>query len=113
MFALGYSNAFLAIWPVFGAANQLLAALTLLGISLWLFRKGKSCSFLMLPAIFMMVTSLFTLTYLLIKVYIPNHNWMLTAADLLLIGLAVGVIILSVKSFMKNYATREAKRDNI
>jgi carbon starvation protein len=113
MFALGYSNAFLTIWPVFGAANQLLAALTLLGISLWLFRKGKSCFFLMLPAIFMMVTSLFTLAYLLIKVYIPNHNWMLTAADLLLIGLAVGVIVLSIKSFMESYNAREPKGDNI
>jgi len=100
MFVLGYSNAFLAIWPIFGAGNQLLAALTLLGIAAWLFRKGKSSLFLILPAIFMMATSLFALTYLLFKNYIPQHNWTLAFTDLILIGLAVGVIILSIKSFL-------------
>lgn len=101
MFTLGYSNAFWAIWPIFGAGNQLLAALTLLGIAVWLFRKGKKSLFLILPAIFMMGTSLFALTYLLFRNYIPKHNWTLTIADLILIGLATGVIILSIKSFFK------------
>jgi carbon starvation protein len=109
MFALGYSNAFLAIWPIFGAANQLLAALTLLGIAVWLFRKGRSYFFLILPAIFMMATSLFALIYLFFKVYTPNHNWMLAFADLILIGLAVGVIILSIKSFSNERSSASPK----
>ncbi len=109
MFALGYSNAFLAIWPIFGAANQLLAALTLLGIAVWLFRKGRSYFFLILPAIFMMATSLFALIYLFFKVYIPDHNWMLAFADLILIGLAVGVIILSIKSFLNERSSASLK----
>jgi carbon starvation protein len=36
MFVLAYYNTFLSIWPVFGSANQLLAALALLAVSLWL-----------------------------------------------------------------------------
>jgi carbon starvation protein len=99
MFILAYSNAFLIIWPIFGSGNQLMAALTLLGISVWLFRKGKSCSFLIIPAIFMMITTIVSLLYLLFKIYLPHQNWMLTLVNLMLIGLAMGVIILSTKSF--------------
>jgi len=109
MFILAYSNAFLIIWPIFGSANQLMAALTLLGISIWLFRKGKRCSFLILPAIFMMITTLVSLLYLLFKIYLPYHNWMLTLVDLILIGLAGGVIILSIKSFFKEGSAASIK----
>ena len=47
------------IWPVFGAANQLVAALALLAIGVWV-RKAfnRSNSFLMAPMWFMMITTL-------------------------------------------------------
>jgi len=100
MFLLGYTNAFLSIWPIFGSANQLLAALTLLGIAVWLFRKGKKYLFLIYPALFMMVTALLALVYLLFKVYGPEGNWTLIAVDLILIGLALGVLFLTLKAFL-------------
>jgi len=109
IFILAYSNAFLIIWPIFGSANQLMAALTLLAISVWLFRKGKRYSFLILPAIFMMITTLASLLYLLFKIYLPNQNWMLTLVDLILMVLAGGVIILSVKSFFKQNSSASPK----
>lgn len=46
-----------AIWPVFGASNQLLAALTLLGVTVWLARTGRNPMFALLPTIFMTVMS--------------------------------------------------------
>ncbi len=100
MFLLGYTNAFLSIWPIFGSANQLLAALTLLGIAVWLFRKGKQYLFLVYPALFMMVTALLALVYLLFKVYGPQGNWALIVVDLILIGLALGVLFLTLKVFI-------------
>jgi carbon starvation protein len=100
MFLLGYTNAFLSIWPIFGSANQLLAALTLLGIAVWLFRRGKQYLFLIYPALFMMVTALLALIYLLFKVYGPNGNVTLIAVDLILIGLALGVLFLTLKTFL-------------
>lgn len=48
-------------WTLFGAANQLLAALTLLVISAWLHQNGKRLAFTFLPMIFVLVTTLVAL----------------------------------------------------
>ncbi len=46
-----------SIWPVFASSNQLLAALTLLGCSLWLLRHKRPLMLTLLPMLFMMATS--------------------------------------------------------
>ena len=43
-------------WTLFGAANQLLAALTLLVISAWLHQNWKRLAFTFLPLIFVLLT---------------------------------------------------------
>jgi len=55
------------IWPAFGASNQLVAALALMVIACWLLAKGKATKFALIPAVFMLVTSLTALVFLLIK----------------------------------------------
>jgi len=53
------------IWPVFGAANQLVAALALLAIAVWVKKAFQhSNSFLMAPMWFMMITTLAALALL-------------------------------------------------
>jgi carbon starvation protein len=42
MFILAFFNAFSTLWPIFGTGNQLLAALSLIAISVWLTNAGKS-----------------------------------------------------------------------
>ncbi|OGC76665.1 MAG: carbon starvation protein CstA, partial [candidate division Zixibacteria bacterium RBG_16_40_9] len=37
MWLLAYSNTFAALWPIFGTGNQLLAALSLMAVSVWLY----------------------------------------------------------------------------
>lgn len=103
MFTLAYKNTFLVIWPVFGSANQLLAALALIAVSLWLITKRKNCLFTILPAIFMLITTISSLIYLLQTKYLPKKNYPLIIADLLLILLSVGVILFSGKK-IKNAA---------
>ncbi len=95
MFYLSYTNKFQTIWPIFGSANQLLAALTLIAITLWLATQGKKLGFTLLPAIFMILTTLFALYQLLVKKYLPTGNVALTVTDILLFILAIGVVILS------------------
>ena len=46
-----------SLWPVFASSNQLLAALTLLGCSLWLLRHKRPLALTLLPMLFMMATS--------------------------------------------------------
>jgi len=47
--AAGYAK----IWPIFGSANQLLAALALLAITAWMLRQGKKSQETIVPVIFM------------------------------------------------------------
>jgi carbon starvation protein len=90
MLILAFTNAFSAIWPIFGAANQLLAALTLITLAAWLAANRKKNVFLLLPAAFMIVTTIFSLAFLAQK-YLVKHNFMLLTADTLLILLAAGL----------------------
>jgi carbon starvation protein len=57
---------YLVAWPIFGSSNQLLAALTLLGISLWLIKTGKKAVYAIVPMIFMIVMTLWSLVNLIV-----------------------------------------------
>ncbi|HEX9444232.1 MAG TPA: carbon starvation CstA family protein, partial [Candidatus Binatia bacterium] len=64
------------LWQLFGGANQLMAALSLLLVTIWLASQGKSTAFAGLPTIFMYVTTvgsiLVTAYNLYFNVYLPN-----------------------------------------
>ncbi len=53
-----------AVWPVFGATNQLLAGLALLVVYVWQKRKGKKTFFILIPMIFMLSMTLWALAQL-------------------------------------------------
>ncbi len=50
-------GSFRTFWIIFGTSNQLLAALTLVGVSVWLWRTGRNVWFALVPAMFMVVTT--------------------------------------------------------
>jgi carbon starvation protein len=52
-------------WTVFGSSNQLLAAMTLLGLSVWLYRKKSSFLITLLPAVFMSAIAVLSLLLIL------------------------------------------------
>ncbi|MBL3592823.1 MAG: carbon starvation protein A [Synergistaceae bacterium] len=83
----GNKPAWALIWPVFGASNQLVAALALLAVAVWV-TKGlkKNATFLMLPMWFMLVTTVAAL-FLLIKANLKNP---------LLSGISVILLVLAV-----------------
>jgi carbon starvation protein len=100
MGVLAYSNAFSALWPIFGTANQLLAAMALLTVSTWLLLRKRKTWFTLIPAVFMVATTLVSLGILL-RGYIAKGNYILIAADLLLFALSAGVVVLFLKTFLK------------
>jgi carbon starvation protein len=51
-------GSWLQFWTVFGASNQLLAALTLLSISVWLYQARKRIAFTLIPMIFVLAVTL-------------------------------------------------------
>ena len=56
-----FSPAGMGIWPLFGTANQLLAALALLTVAIWLARSGDTAWFVRLPLVFMLAVCLSSL----------------------------------------------------
>jgi carbon starvation protein len=51
---LSEPNSYLRYWTLFGTSNQLLAGLTLLGVSVWLHKSGKRCWYTVVPMFFVM-----------------------------------------------------------
>jgi len=96
MWGLAAGNSFSALWPIFGSANQLLAALTLTTITIWLALKGLKNWFTVAPAIFMAITTIASLFILLFTNYIPKGNATLIIADLVLLMLSGALAILAV-----------------
>lgn len=97
MLFLAFTNTVLALWPIFGSANQLLAALTLFAVVGWLAWKGKRYVFALLPAAFMMATAIAALVYLFATKYVPTRAYVLLGADAALVVLAIMVIILAIR----------------
>ena len=87
----GYS----AIWPLFGAANQLLAALALLALAAWLGNIGKSNKMLLFPMFFMLVATLSSLA-MTIKTQIGICMTAATTASILQSIFAILLVVLAI-----------------
>ena len=79
------------IWPVFGASNQLVAALALLAVAVWVIRGlKKKATFLLIPFWFMLITSM---TGLVIEIKTTmtsaSPNYALAGISAILLVLAV------------------------
>ncbi len=101
MYMLATSNGYKLIWPLFGASNQLLAALTLIAVTVWLHRAGKPSWFTLAPAIVMLATTVAALVYSLVSEYLPAGNIFLSATDLFLLVLTLGVLALTLKQLFQ------------
>jgi carbon starvation protein len=55
-------NSYLQFWNLFGTSNQLLAALSLLGIIVWLKSEGRRYLFVALPMLFVLAVTVTALT---------------------------------------------------
>jgi len=97
MLGLAWTNAFAAIWPIFGAANQLLAALSLIAASAWLVTKGgkRFPVYTFVPAAAMLITTVTSLAFLLPR-YLEKKQWSLVVANVALIVLSLGVVVLAL-----------------
>lgn len=100
---LGLSEGYKAIWPVFGASNQLVAALALIVVSSYLVGVKKPAKYTAYPAYFMLITTLAALCYQGYK-FFHGGSYLLAAISVILIALAVLItydartILTSVKS---------------
>lgn len=83
---MGYEK----IWPIFGSANQLLAAIALMAIAIWLANSNKSFKEFIIPIIFMFIVTIVSLCFN-IKANI-GVNYALVIIAVLLLVLAIILI---------------------
>lgn len=93
--ALGVSD-WKKIWPIFGSANQLLAALALLAVAVWLKNEGKDNKMVTIPMTFMVGVTLAALV-LLVKANIATGNFVLVFFGVVLFVLALVFVKQSYK----------------
>jgi carbon starvation protein len=92
-YLIGATGGWQKIWPIFGATNQLIAAVALFVIATWLMAMGKPTKFALYPAIFMIVTTIGALAWQSYRFYTqPEPNVLLgtAAAFLIILALFVG-----------------------
>ena len=73
----GSGKGALALWPLFGTVNQLLASMALLVITIYLARQCISVRFTFIPMMFMVFMTGWAMVFNL-KTYIAHQNWLLT-----------------------------------
>jgi carbon starvation protein len=98
--ALALSGKGNKIWPVFGASNQLVAALALFVLSCWLLSKNKSAKFTLAPAFFMLVTATTALVLQAIK-YFRQEDIALFVISVVLVILAGFMAYEIISNFIK------------
>lgn len=90
MFFLSQWNTLPILWRVFGSANQMMGAMALLVVAVWLKQHGRRTIFVLIPAVIMFATTLASTATALWQNF-ATANWPLVAMCVLL--LALGLIM--------------------
>lgn len=83
------------IWPLFGTTNQLMAALTLMIVTVILLRKGKAVWYTLAPLTFLLIMAVFALILQLKSFYLEG-NWLLIVMDIIIL---IATIMVTFESF--------------
>jgi len=104
-------------WTLFGASNQLLAALTLLSITVWLYQARKRIAFTLLPMLFVLTITLWALTSLVIGNFQAANGFDIKfvngLASLALISLAIYLVITAILKLRGERRSGKLIVDNI
>jgi carbon starvation protein len=90
----------LVLWTLFGTTNQLLAGLTLLVASLYLYQRGRNPLYTGLPMVFMLISTFTALVENLVGFY-RGGQYLLFVVGSILFLVALGIVIEGVRSFLR------------
>ena len=83
----------LILWPLFGATNQLLAGLSFLVITFYLWRRGRTIWFLVIPMVFMLIMPLWAMIH---QLFVAPGWLVAEQPDYLLGGIGLATIALEI-----------------
>jgi len=84
----------LALWPLFGTTNQLVAGVTLLIVSVWLQQQGRAAVYTLVPMILVAGATVWAMTGNVLG-YFENFSeqWLLAIAGALILALDVWIML--------------------
>jgi carbon starvation protein len=84
----------LALWPLFGTTNQLVAGVTLLVVSIWLKRQGRSAVYTLVPMLLVGAVTLWAMVENVIG-YFSNFEeaWLLAISGTIILALDVWILL--------------------
>ncbi|MEW6523856.1 MAG: carbon starvation protein A [Bacillota bacterium] len=85
----------LILWPLFGTTNQLLAALALLTISLYLIKNKRPTLYTVIPMAFMLTMTVAAMV-LNLRLYIQRQQWLLASFGGVILILAIWLVLEAV-----------------
>ena len=83
----------LILWPLFGATNQLLAGLSFIVITFYLWRRGRTIWFLVIPTVFMLIMPLWAMIH---QLFVAPGWLVAEQPDYLLGGIGLATIALEI-----------------
>ena len=101
---MGKQNVGMALWPIFGTANQMLAGLVLLVITVYLFKRGKGAIYALVPMLFLIVITTWAMVMNIWNYTHPPEgkgvNYPLTIVGIAILVLEVWMIVEAVRAFI-------------
>jgi carbon starvation protein len=119
--ALVLTGTWVYLWQMFGASNQLMAALSLLVVAVWLKSENRNPSYALIPMIFMYVTTLAATAVTAMNLYVtiaanPKMTalpvagaWAMIAVSALLFLAAILIGWDGYKAYLRHHATHAAR----
>jgi carbon starvation protein len=98
------------LWPVFGASNQMIAALILLVLALYYWQRKRPVLPLVIPMLFVMAVTLISLLVNLAGFW-ASENWLLLGMTVLLTSLILWMSVESLAVFVSRL--RERARESV
>ncbi len=99
MLAFALTGGQKALWGIFATSNQLLAAMVLALVSLWLLRRKRRLLFAFIPGAAMLVTTSTNLVLMLVKfLKAPSGNATLLTADIVIIIITAYLIVAGIRA---------------
>ena len=101
MVGFALSSTIRQMWPVFGAGNQLLGALALITVSVWLAQRARQHLFALAPAAFMIATTVAALALQARANFAPGGNFALGVSATALLALSAAVVAVAISRLAK------------
>jgi carbon starvation protein len=84
----------LALWPLFGTTNQLVAGVTLLIVSVWLQRQGRPIVYTVVPMVLVAAATAWAMTGNLIQYFAAFSDlWLLAISGTVILALDVWILL--------------------